>query len=71
MEKPCGAGANARGAFGGWVFEMWDFFREMGGLKCGVFFRGERCFFWGGERVFFEGEESPAGGGKRRVAFGG
>ena len=23
---------------GRWVFEMGDFFREMGGLKCGVFF---------------------------------
>ena len=26
------------------MFEMWDFFREMGGLKCGMFFGGERCF---------------------------
>lgn len=49
-------------------------------LADGCFGRGEKCGeykfsgrksgrFWGKE-AFFEGEESPAGGGKRRVAFG-
>ena len=35
-----------RAAFGGWMFEMWDFFSEMGGLKCGVFFVEEDVFWW-------------------------
>ena len=26
------------------MFEMWDFFSEMGGLKCGVFFGEEDVF---------------------------
>ena len=44
------------------MFEMWDFFREMGGLKCGVFFV-EEDVFWGGK-------ESPKGANMAGV-FGG
>lgn len=45
------------------MFEMWDFFREMGGLKCGVFFV-EEDVFWGGK-------ESPKGANMAGAIFGG